>query len=39
LVLAPVTERIGALMTSTAKYPNIKPGQEFEGYRNAEKQL
>jgi arylsulfatase A-like enzyme len=38
-VLAPVTQRIGALMKSTAKYPNIKPGQEFEGYKNAEKQL
>ncbi len=31
-VTAPVVQRIGALMKSTAKYPNIKPGQDFEGY-------
>jgi hypothetical protein len=29
----PAIPRIGSLMKSTAKYPNIKPGQEFEGYK------
>jgi hypothetical protein len=38
-VTAPAIQRIGALMKSAAKYPNIKPGEEFEGYKNAEKQL
>jgi arylsulfatase len=32
-VLAPVAERLGALQQSVARYPNIKPGQEFTGYR------
>jgi arylsulfatase A-like enzyme len=32
-VLAPVAKRLGALMQSTARYPNIKPGQEFTGYK------
>lgn len=31
-VLAPVAERLGALQQSVARYPNIKPGQEFTGY-------
>jgi hypothetical protein len=29
---APVAQRLGALMQSAARYPNIKPGQEFTGY-------
>jgi len=28
----PVAKRISALMQSAARYPNIKPGQEFTGY-------
>jgi hypothetical protein len=32
-VVAPVAQRIGAFAKSTAKYPNIKPDQEFEGYK------
>ena len=32
-VTAPVIQRIGALMKRTAEYPNIRPGQEFEGYK------
>ena len=31
-VLRPVAERLGALMKSAAQYPNIKPGQDFDGY-------
>jgi arylsulfatase A-like enzyme len=31
-VLGPVAQRLGALMQSAARYPNIKPGQEFTGY-------
>jgi hypothetical protein len=31
-VLAPVAERLGALQQSFARYPNIKPGEEFIGY-------
>jgi len=31
-VTAPVFERLGALEKSFARYPNIKPGQEFTGY-------
>ena len=31
-LLAPVAERIGALARSSAKYPNIKPDHEFDGY-------
>jgi arylsulfatase A-like enzyme len=32
-VIAPTVQRIGSFMKSTAKYPNIKPGEEFEGYK------
>ena len=32
-VLGPVAQRLGALMQSAARYPNIKPGQEFTGYQ------
>jgi hypothetical protein len=32
-VVAPAAQRIGSFMKSTAKYPNIKPGEEFEGYK------
>ena len=31
-VFAPVAQRLGALAQSAAKYPNIKPGEEFTGY-------
>lgn len=31
-VLRPVAEHIGALAASAAKFPNIKPGQDFTGY-------
>lgn len=31
-VLAPVAQRLDALMQSATRYPNIKPGQEFTGY-------
>ena len=31
-VLGPVAKRLGALMQSAARYPNIKPGQGFIGY-------
>jgi arylsulfatase len=31
-VLAPVAARLGALQQSVARYPNIKPGEEFTGY-------
>lgn len=31
-VLGPVAQRLGALQQSAARYPNIKPGQEFTGY-------
>jgi hypothetical protein len=31
-VLAPVAKRLGALQQSVARYPNIKPGEEFTGY-------
>ena len=27
-----VAKRLGALMQSAARYPNIKPGQDFTGY-------
>jgi len=30
-----VAVRIGALQKSFVQYPNIKPGQEFEGYSSA----
>jgi arylsulfatase A-like enzyme len=32
-VLRPVMERIAAFRQSVAKYPNVKPGEEFTGYR------
>ena len=31
-VMAPITKVLGALQISMAKYPNIKPGQDFRGY-------
>ena len=31
-VLAPVAQRLGALAKSAARYPHIKPGEEFTGY-------
>ena len=31
-VLLPVLERLGAFQQSVARYPNIKPGQDFRGY-------
>jgi len=31
-VMKPVTAILGELARSMAKYPNIKPGQEFAGY-------
>ena len=31
-VLRPVAERLAALAKSAARYPNIKPGEEFTGY-------
>lgn len=32
-VLLPVTERIAAFRQSVGKYPNVKPGEEFTGYK------
>jgi arylsulfatase len=32
-VIAPVAQRLSALQQSAARYPNIKPGEEFAGYR------
>jgi arylsulfatase A-like enzyme len=37
-VLAPVAQRLGALQQSAARYPNIKPGEEFAGYMNSQKE-
>jgi arylsulfatase A-like enzyme len=31
-VMGPVAARLGALQQSAARYPHIKPGQEFTGY-------
>ena len=31
-VVEPVAKRLGALVQSFGRYPNIKPGQEFTGY-------
>jgi hypothetical protein len=31
-VLGPVLQRLGAMMQSAARYPNIKAGQDFTGY-------
>lgn len=31
-VLAPVAKRLGAPQQSFARYPNVKPGQEFTRY-------
>jgi hypothetical protein len=38
-VLGPVALSLGALMQSAARYPNIKPGQEFTGYELAGAQI
>jgi arylsulfatase len=32
-VMRPVTEIVGKLQVSMAKFPNIKPGEEFKGYK------
>jgi hypothetical protein len=32
-VMGPVVQRLGALQQSAARYPNIKPGEEFTGYK------
>jgi hypothetical protein len=31
-VILPVAKAIGALAQSAARYPHIKPGEEFTGY-------
>ena len=31
-VMGPVAQRLGALAQSAARYPHIKPGEEFTGY-------
>ena len=31
-MLAPAFQEIAAFNASLAKYPNIKPGQDFDGY-------
>jgi hypothetical protein len=31
-VFAPVAKRLGAFQQSTARYPHIKPGEEFTEY-------
>jgi hypothetical protein len=31
-VFSPVAQRLGELQQSVARYPNIKPGEEFTGY-------
>jgi hypothetical protein len=31
-VILPVAKAIGALAQSAARYPQIKPGEEFSGY-------
>jgi hypothetical protein len=31
-VLTPISERLGELQQSMTQYPNIQPGQEFNGY-------
>ena len=33
-VFAPVAKHLGALQQSVARYPNVKPGEEFTGYSN-----
>ena len=30
-MLGPVAQRLGALMQSATRYPNIKPSQDFTG--------
>lgn len=32
-VMGPVVERMGALAKSAQRYPHIKPGEEFKGYK------
>ena len=32
-VLASASQRLGAYMKSAARYPNVKHGEDFEGYR------
>lgn len=32
-ILGPVVRIIGAYEKSIAQYPNIKPGEDFKGYR------
>ena len=32
LVFAPVAKHLPALQQSAARYPHIKPGEEFTGY-------
>lgn len=32
-VVDPVAKRLGALVQSFNQYPNIKPGQDFNGYQ------
>ena len=32
-VIGPVAARLGALQASMARYPNIKSGEEFTGYK------
>ena len=31
-VMTPITKILADLQASMAKYPNIKPGEDFEGY-------
>jgi hypothetical protein len=31
-VVGPVAQRLGALQQSKARYPNIRPGEDFTGY-------
>ena len=32
-VMGPVTKILAELIASIQKYPNIKPGQDFKGYK------
>ncbi len=32
-VMGPVSKILGGLAASMQEYPNIKPGQDFQGYR------
>jgi hypothetical protein len=31
--MKPVMEILGGIQTSMHEYPNIKPGQDFDGYK------